>query len=177
MLPDLPKTGETRGDHYRPLDETNTYDFAVEDPVNWETFFNWTSYFDDADTGVKLDVSSTRESPDPMPVANGDAECRDGLYPFRASCRMFTTPDGRVVVVSDGIRSEEGGTWHRQVEVLGPEGVRGMDSRVFVSVFGTARTRAAADEQLPSLADLRRLALDPDLVLPEPASFPEEFPE
>jgi hypothetical protein len=178
VLPGLVKTGQLRGDHYEPLDRTGTYPVAVATPVRWATFFQWTTFFDGPD-GVRVDVSSTRDAPDattPDAVTATTGACRAALYPVRASCRELVV-DGRTVVVSDGIRFERSGVWHRQVEVRGPEGVRGMDARVLVLAFGEARSRAEADAQLPSLRVLQRLALDPDLVLPEPRDFPEQFPD
>lgn len=190
VLPDLVKTGQLRGDHYEPPDRTGTYPVAAETPVRWETFFQWTTFFDGPD-GVRVDVSSTRDAPGVTTPGTTTATtattattgasgttgaCRAALYPVRASCRELVV-DGRTVVVSDGIRFERGGVWHRQVEVRGPEGVRGMDARVLVLAFGEARSRAEADVQLPSLRVLQRLALDPDLVLPEPQEFPEQLPD
>jgi hypothetical protein len=176
VLPGLQKASQMRGDHYLPLDDTGTFDMAVETPVHWETFFNWTSFFDAPGSDLHVDVASTRESPTPVEITGSRDACRADLYPYRATCSEDTV-GGRTVVVSDGIRFEDGGTWFRQVEVYGPQGERGMEAKVVVSAFSDARTRAAANRTLPSLADLQQLALDPDLVLPEPASYPDEFPE
>ncbi|GAA5151794.1 hypothetical protein GCM10023340_31030 [Nocardioides marinquilinus] len=176
VLPGLEKGGQMRGDHYLPLDDTGTFPMAVETPVSWETFFNWTSFFDAPGSSLHVDVASTRESPTPVQITGSRDACRADLYPYRATCSEDVV-DGRTVVTSDGIRFEEGGTWFRQVEVYGPQGERDMEAKVVVSAFSDARTRAAANRTLPSLDDLQRLALDPDLVLPEPAAYPDEFPE
>ncbi len=172
-LPGAARTGELVGDHFVTAgrrDGSDLLQAASSTPVDWPHVVVWTQNY--AMPGVaELDVSAERL--DPEQHSRAMRWCSAKTYVAETSCDVSRIGD-RTVVVHRGVRSEgmAPGRWGVEVEVVGDDAQRGMDSGVSVWAVAEGATWTDARSSLPAVDDLTDLALDPALVLPEPESYP-----
>lgn len=167
-LPEARFTGEDLADHWRYRPSLDAFVPLASDPVDWDSLFQW---------------SQTYTLPDLLPLAlhtqwepRSDlrtASCVPGAFLVEKDCSTATS-DGRTVVVHDGVRldGQEPDSWSRGISVY----TGGANATSWVQVWArtTAPSWAEARDELPSTDELTALALDPRLLLPEPARLPEQ---
>ena len=148
---------------------------TVHSPPRWETFVEWSLQWELA-SGATLTTTAQRMSP--LTAADGPVDyCASDYAPSVRSCKTRTVGD-RIVVIHDGIQYGQDDThWNRDVEVYTADGERGMDSHVDVAQFAVGDNWAQARSRMVSVEDAVALALDEELVLPEPLNYPAEDPD
>lgn len=158
--------GQELGDHYE--DDGVGLRPVVSSPPNWANVFTWRQDYE-LDGLQFFDTRSSWESD-----AGNLAWCSAGSFEVEKDCTV-TVADGYTVVAHDGVRlqGEPEGDWTRAVQVVAPvsEGGRTQFSEVWAQVEGM--TWAQADAALPTVEELKALATDERLRLPEPTEMVE----
>ncbi|MEO6513010.1 MAG: hypothetical protein ABIO16_18575 [Nocardioides sp.] len=171
LLPEAQRIADSQRDHYEKNGACCTTP-AVNDPVDYAHVFSWSQAFD-MPSGAQLFVDSMQY---PAQLVSLDHQCPEASpsYPEQ-TCDVSKTADGRTLVVILGEQFDNTPQWGLSIRVLAAApGTHGMLATTSVSVTGAedAATWAVARETLPDVDTLTQLALDPNLVIPEPETIP-----